>query len=267
VSSHHERLTPDLVQPLLRGRFGRPYLWLDTCTSTQDVLRDSPLPEGAVAVAEHQTAGRGRSGRCWEDQPREGLLTSILVRPPPGAPSPQLSLVCALAVAKTVETVGGIGAEIKWPNDVLVDGRKVAGILLEASPGIVVCGIGLNVNQTAAGLPREARTPVASLRTITGDEHDRTELLVALLARLETDYETWRRDGLVALLPELERRDVLRGSQVAVGDASGVADGIAPDGRLRLRSPDGETALVGSGEVTRGRGARLKPRPTEEGRG
>jgi BirA family transcriptional regulator, biotin operon repressor / biotin---[acetyl-CoA-carboxylase] ligase len=218
------------------------------------MLRDPAQPEGAVAVAEHQSAGRGRSGRDWEDEPGEALLTSMLLRPPAGTPAAQLSLVCALAVAQAVGAVSAVETGIKWPNDVLVDDRKVAGILLEASAGIVVCGIGLNVNQTEDTLPRELRTPAASLRTITGNEHDRAELLVALLAQLEVDYETWRLDGLAGLLPGLERRDVLRGSQVAVGGASGVADGIAPDGRLRLRLPDGGGVLVGSGEVTREEG-------------
>ena len=256
MSNQHKALTPDLVQPLLEGRFGKPYLWRETCTSTQDLLRDPGLPEGAVAVAEHQTAGRGRSGRDWKDEPGETLLTSILLRPPARVPVAQLSLVCGLAVAEIIGAVSAVESGIKWPNDVLVDGRKVAGILLEASSGLVVCGIGLNVNQTEAALSREVRTRAASLRTIAGHEHDRAELLVALLARLETAYETWRLDGLAALWPELERRDVLRGSQVTVGDASGVADGIASDGRLRLRSPDGGAVLVGSGEVT-----------LEEGRG
>jgi BirA family transcriptional regulator, biotin operon repressor / biotin---[acetyl-CoA-carboxylase] ligase len=256
VSNRHEPLTPGLVEPLLRGRLGRPYLWLETCTSTQDMLRDRGLPEGTVAVAEHQTAGRGRSGRDWHDEPGETLLASVLLRPPARAPIAQLSLVCGLAVVETVGAVSAVGAGIKWPNDVLVDGRKVAGILLEASSGVVVCGIGLNVNQTEDGLPREVRTPAASLCTITGREHDRAELLVTLLVQLEAGYELWCREGLAPFLPELERRDALRGSQVAVGDASGVADGIAPDGRLRLRSPDGGAVLVASGEVTR-----------EEGRG
>jgi BirA family biotin operon repressor/biotin-[acetyl-CoA-carboxylase] ligase len=256
VSNHHEPLTPDVVRPLLRGRFGQPYLWLETCTSTQDMLHDPELPEGAVAVAEHQTAGRGRDGRRWEDEPAEALLSSVLLRPAAGCQVAQLSLVCALAVAEVVEAAVGVEAGIKWPNDVLVAGSKVAGILLEARSGCVVCGLGLNVNQAAAGLPRDARSPVASMRTLTGDVHDRAELLSALLVRLETGYDAWRREGLAPLLPGLERRDVLRGSQVVVGDASGVADGFAPDGRLRLRSPDGDVVLVGSGEVT-----------LEEGRG
>jgi BirA family biotin operon repressor/biotin-[acetyl-CoA-carboxylase] ligase len=257
VVNHHKRcLTPAVVEPLLRGRLGRPYLWSESCVSTQDVLRDPGLPEGAVAATEHQTAGRGRGGRRWEDEPGDALLLSVLLRPPESAGAPQLSLVCALAVAETVQGAldGDVG--VKWPNDVLVDRRKVAGILLEGRDGALVCGIGLNVNQNEAGLPRDARTPVASLRTMTGRAHDRVELLVRLLERLEARYDAWRGNGLTPLLPELERRDVLRGSAVTVGDVNGTALGVASDGRLRIRSADGSETLIASGEVSQ-----------EEGRG
>jgi BirA family biotin operon repressor/biotin-[acetyl-CoA-carboxylase] ligase len=249
VVIHRKPLTPDLVEPLLRGRLGRPYLWSESCASTQDALHDPALPEGAVAVTEHQSAGRGRAGRRWEDEPGASLLLSVLLRPSETSEIAQLSLVCALAVAETVEGEldGDVG--VKWPNDVLVDRRKLAGILLEGRDGVVVCGIGLNVNQNEAGLPRDARTPVASLRTITGREHDRMELLVRLLERLETRYDAWLADGLEPLLPALERRDALRGSVVTVGDVNGTALGFASDGRLRIRSADGSETLVASGEV------------------
>ncbi len=247
--NQHKLLSPAAVEPLLRGRFGRPYLWSEACASTQDVLRGAELPEGAVAVTEHQTDGRGRERRRWTDEPGMALLVSLLLRPPAGSPSQQLSLVCALAVAETVEGAVARTAGVKWPNDVLLDGRKVAGILLESAGGAVVCGVGLNVDQTESGLPRDARIPAASLRTATGRAYDRTALLVSLLGRLEARYDAWLRDGLAALLAELERRDVLRGTSVTVGEATGTADGLAPDGRLRLRGTDGTTSLIASGEV------------------
>ena len=250
--NHHKRcLTPAVVEPLLRGRFGRPYLWVESCPSTQDMLRDEGLPEGAVAATEHQTAGRGRAGRRWVDEPGAALLVSVLLRPPRGSTTAQLSLVCALAVAEAVERATSLDAGVKWPNDVLVAGRKVAGILLEGRDDSVACGIGVNVNQSEAGLPSDARTPVASLRMLTNREHDRAELLATLLERLEAAYETWLREGLAPLLPGLERRDALRGSLVTVADLTGTADGIAPDGRLRLRTPDGTTTLLASGEAER----------------
>jgi BirA family biotin operon repressor/biotin-[acetyl-CoA-carboxylase] ligase len=249
VVNHHKPLTPALVEPLLRGRFGRPYLWRETCTSTQDVLREPDLPEGAVAVTEHQTAGRGRTGTRWQDEPGASLLVSVLLRPPQTAPTPQLSLVCALALAEAVEATAGLAARVKWPNDVLVGERKLAGILLEAREGAVVCGIGVNVGQSEASLPRDTRVPATSLRTSSGRDNDRAALLLSFLERLEARYDAWLANGLAPLLPDLERRDALCGNPVGVGDDTGVADGIAADGRLRLRAPDGTVTLVASGEV------------------
>lgn len=252
--NHHDHLTPDVVEPLLRGRFGRPYLWSESCASTQDVLRDPSLPEGAVAVTEHQTAGRGRGGRRWEDVPGRSLLLSLLLRPPAGAPAQQLSLVAGLAVAEAIEESRDLAA-VKWPNDVLLGGRKVAGVLLESSGGLVVCGIGVNVAQTDDELQRMARVPPASLLIATGRAPDRAELLARLLETIEHRYDAWRRSGLTVLVDELEPRNALRGRRVRVGREAGVAGRIAPDGRLTLHRKDGTTVLVGSGEVeVEGRG-------------
>jgi BirA family transcriptional regulator, biotin operon repressor / biotin---[acetyl-CoA-carboxylase] ligase len=231
------------VVPLLRGGFGRPYLYEASCASTQDVLRGSGLPHGAVAVTDHQTGGRGRLGRSWE------VLCSVLLRPDGGAPpAAQLSLVAGLAVAEAVEAVTGVVAQLKWPNDVLLGGAKVAGILLEADGGAVVCGIGVNVEQEAAELPERPSIPAGSLRTATGRSHDRALLVVTLLDRLERRYDGWVAGGLEGLLPELGARDALIGRHIRVGDRVGTADGIAADGRLRLLVA-GAPVLVESGEV------------------
>lgn len=243
-------LTPDIVEPLLRGRFGRPYLWSESCASTQDVLRGSDLPEGAVAVTEHQTSGRGREGRPWEDVAGKSLLLSLLLRPPAGMPTHQLALVSGLAVAESVEERRD-AAGIKWPNDVLLEGRKVAGVLLESSGGEVVCGIGINVAQDEGELPAGGVVPPGSLLGVTGAEPDRAALLASLLEILEHRYDAWRRAGLGPLLDELEARNVLRGRRVEVGGEAGTAARFAADGRLTLERDDGSTVLVGSGEVLR----------------
>jgi BirA family biotin operon repressor/biotin-[acetyl-CoA-carboxylase] ligase len=258
VLIQHKLLTADVVQPLLSGRFGRAYVWHASCASTQDLLRGSDLPEGAVAVTEHQTAGRGREGRRWEGTAGRSLLFSLLLRPTRGLSPQQLPLVAGLAVADAVEAATdahGVAA-IKWPNDVLVGGRKVAGILLESSGGSVVCGIGINVAQAEDELPAGARLPAASLLTAVGHAPDRAELLAVLLATLERRYAAWCRSGLAPLLVELEARNALRGKRVRVGAEAGVAGALAPDGRLTLARADGSTVLVGSGEVVemQGRG-------------
>jgi BirA family biotin operon repressor/biotin-[acetyl-CoA-carboxylase] ligase len=177
------------------------------------------------------------------------LLVSVLLRPAAGAAAPELSLVAALAVAETLEVATRHRAEVKWPNDVLLDGLKVAGILLEASDDEVVCGVGVNVAQTATELPPDARLPAASLRTATGAETDRATLLVSLLETLEHRYGVWSRSGLAPLLDELEARNALRGKRVTAGVERGTAGRIAPDGRLTVQRDDGSTFFVASGEI------------------
>lgn len=250
-------LAPEVVQPLLSGSFGVPYLYATDLASTQDVLAGSEHPHGAVAVAEHQTAGRGRSGRRWDDPGSTALLFSVLLRPPAGAALPQLSLVAGLAVAAAVGVECSVPAMVKWPNDVLVEGRKVAGVLLEASGSVIVCGIGINVNQAANDLPAETRLPATSLRIATDRSFDRGALLAAVLSELERRYDTWLANGLAELLEELEQRNVLRGLDIRVADRAGTAGAIAPDGRLTLVLDRGDVVLVESGEVELGPGATL----------
>ena len=156
-------------------------------------------------------AGRGRSGRSWSDIAGRSLLLSLLLRPPAGGPVEQLSLVVGLAVAEAIEATTGLATTIKWPNDVLVARAKVAGVLLESSGETVICGIGVNVDQVESELPAATRLPSVSLRVATGRAQDRATLLVAVLAAIEWLYETWLEERLAPLLPELERRDALRG--------------------------------------------------------
>ena len=166
-------LTPDVVLPRLRGSFGRPYYYAAETESTQR-LAPADAPHGAVALAEHQTAGRGRLGRVWLDEPGAGLTFSVVLFPPPPIASwPTLTLVAAHAVAAAV----GNDAAIKEPNDVLLDGRKVAGILAEAAERVVV-GIGVNV----------ASAPWPGAGAV---QRDRLDLLVEILWRLERGYAAW----------------------------------------------------------------------------
>src|SRR5262249_3654600 len=168
---------------------------------TQQLLLDriDELPDGAIATTDHQTAGRGRLGRDWEDAPGTSVLVSVLVRPPTERSAPELSLVAAAAAAEAVEVATPLPAQIKWPNDVMLNRRKVAGILAEMRGDAVVVGIGINVNQTGAQLPAETRTPAGSLRALTGREYDRDAVLASLLERLETRHAAPRPGGLHAL--------------------------------------------------------------------
>jgi BirA family biotin operon repressor/biotin-[acetyl-CoA-carboxylase] ligase len=163
-------LRPDVVLPALRGAYGREYHWAEEAATTQRMLPPGAA-HGAVALAERQTAGRGRLGRTWEDS---ALMFSVCLLPPePVARWPELTLVAAEAV----RAAAGDGATIKHPNDVLVHGRKAAGILAEAS-GRVILGIGINVGGTSF--------PGAGWV-----DRDRLELLVDVLERLERGYDAW----------------------------------------------------------------------------
>jgi BirA family transcriptional regulator, biotin operon repressor / biotin---[acetyl-CoA-carboxylase] ligase len=183
-------LSPGAVAPRVRGRFGWPYRFVESCASTQRLLeRES---EGAVAAADFQTEGRGRLGRRWDAPPGSSLMFSIVLEP--GVPPerlPELTPLAGAAVADAIAALTGLATTVKEPNDVLVDGRKVAGILGEAVDGRVVLGIGVNVTQQAEELPERAAFPATSL-ALEGVGANRAELLAEILAQLEERYDAWR---------------------------------------------------------------------------
>jgi BirA family biotin operon repressor/biotin-[acetyl-CoA-carboxylase] ligase len=186
-----DSLAPENVLPRLRGRLGRPYRYLESCPSTQRELDDTDR-EGTVVATGHQTEGRGRLGRTWIDAPGTGLLFSLLLTPDvPADRLPELTVLAAEAVAEAI----GAGATVKEPNDVLLAGRKVAGVLGEASEGRVVLGVGVNVNQVPDQLPLGTQLPATSIRIERGEPLDRAELLVAILDVLERRYDEWLSAG------------------------------------------------------------------------
>jgi BirA family biotin operon repressor/biotin-[acetyl-CoA-carboxylase] ligase len=175
------------AEPRLRGRFGRPYTFVERCPSTQRLLDGAP--EGAVAVAGEQTEGRGRLGRTWHAPAGTSLLFSIVLEPQVAAARlPALSLVAGAAVAEAIEAEAGLRTTVKHPNDVLVGGRKVAGVLAEAADGRVVLGVGVNVSQTEAELPDGALATSLALEGATVEPH---ALLATILERLEARYDRW----------------------------------------------------------------------------
>lgn len=242
-----DSLAPAAVEPLLSGRFGRPYLYEPSCESTQRLLEPG-LPEGAVAVCDVQTGGRGRLGRGWQAPPGTAVLCSTLLRPAGTRKQAELSLVGGLAAAEAIERATGLAAQIKWPNDVMLNRRKVAGVLAEAAEGLVVLGIGVNVNQKVDELPDDATTTPASLRTIDGVARERARVLADLLAALERNYDAWSEGGLDALYDGLGSRDFLRGRRVVVDGDEGYGVAIDRSGRL-VFDAGGERRVVESGEV------------------
>jgi len=242
-----DSLAPERVEPLFRGGFGLPYRYEASCESTQHLF-DRDAPEGAVAACDEQTAGRGRLGRAWETPAGKALLVSILLRPPPDRRVAELSLVGGIAAALTVESALDLSAQIKWPNDVMVNRHKVAGVLAEASEGTVVLGIGMNVNQTRDELPHDGRIPVGSLLTTDAVERERAPLLAVLVSEIERAYKLWQVGGLSELYEELGSRDFLRGRKITVEGSSGRAIAIDRSGRLEVEL-DGERRLIESGDV------------------
>jgi BirA family transcriptional regulator, biotin operon repressor / biotin---[acetyl-CoA-carboxylase] ligase len=241
----------EAVDRHIRGRFGKPYLYEPECESTQLLLLGSGLAEGATAATDLQTGGKGRHGKQWIAPAGTSVLVSVMLHPPAGRHLPELSLVAALAAAEAVEGATGLTAQIKWPNDVMLNRRKVAGILCELTDGAVVCGIGINANQTREQLPLGAPTEPGSLLTLTGSAYDRAALLGSLLFRLERIYDGWRHGGLADLYGEIGARDFLRGRRVTVDGEEATALQIARDGRLEVATGNGhgETRAVESGEV------------------
>jgi BirA family biotin operon repressor/biotin-[acetyl-CoA-carboxylase] ligase len=257
-------LADDLLARLGRTRvIGRDIRVFQQTTSTNDVVeklaRDG-VKEGVVVFAEAQTRGRGRLGRTWLSPARKGLWFSVLLRPPlrPGAIT-QVTIAAATALVRAIRRHTGLVAEIKWPNDVLVQGRKVAGVLTELSAELdrvhhVVLGIGVDVNVAAGEFPAELRRTATSLQIETKQPVDRAALAVEVLRALDDDYQRLRRGEFGAVAAEWERacstlgRDVL----IRVGDREvrGRAESLDPDGALLVRTEHGYLERIIGGDVT-----------------
>ena len=186
-----DSLSPEVVEPRLRGRLGHPYTYVASTPSTQLLLPADAL-EGALVATDEQTAGRGRLGRRWLAPAGTSLLCSLQLRPAVESERlPELTGVAALACLEAIAALTGLEPVLKFPNDVLVGERKVAGVLAEAREERVVLGIGVNVNVPADELPQEVDRAATSLLVETGRELDRAALLAELLERLERRYDAW----------------------------------------------------------------------------
>jgi BirA family biotin operon repressor/biotin-[acetyl-CoA-carboxylase] ligase len=236
--------------------FGGPVVHLDTVGSTNDRARELALggaPHGTLVTAEEQTAGRGRQGRSWAAPRGRSLTLSLIVRPEGGVPESQ-PLAAAVAVSEACEQVAGVRCAIKWPNDVWIDGRKVAGVLIEGRPqeGWTVLGIGLNVDTRLEELEPELRERATSLRIATGSPFERERVLEALLARLASVLTAATESSAEWVLDAYRERDALYGRRIAWSAGGerreGEARGIDEQGRLVVFADDKRLALD-AGEV------------------
>ncbi len=255
-----DALNAAVVTPLLAGGFGKPYHYRRSLKSTNDTaktLAHAGAPEGTVVVAEEQTGGRGRRGRFWYSPPG-GLWFSLILHPKiPPAEVNSLSLVLSLAVAEGLERLTGARPSLKWPNDVLLRGRKVGGILTEISSEadqvhFVVAGIGVNVNFTS--FPPDIEPTATSLQAQTGGAVCRPRLFSAVLVSLEDNYRLWCEKGFPPFRKAYKERIDLLGKRVSAANPTGTLNGLAwdidGDGRLVLRLPNGEETRLSTGEVT-----------------
>ncbi|HEV2106823.1 MAG TPA: biotin--[acetyl-CoA-carboxylase] ligase [Thermomicrobiales bacterium] len=233
----------------------------ETVTSTMDealVLAEQGASEGTIIVADYQTAGRGRAGRPWAVNAGDGLLLSVIIRPEV-APDrlSRLPLLVSVAVAEALEETAPVSCQLKWPNDVWIEGKKVAGILISVhhdadQTPIVIVGIGININAPPDSLPEGA----TSLAAVTARDYDRDNLLEVLTRRLEAAYQQFAKHDGVADLGDWRRRAALVGERVRIVQGHetliGVYRGIDEGGALLLETPGGGVRRIVSGDLVRG---------------
>jgi BirA family biotin operon repressor/biotin-[acetyl-CoA-carboxylase] ligase len=259
------RFDAERFRRLLRTRvLGQSCQVFDALASTNTflcALGRQGEPEGTIVLADEQTAGRGQADKVWISPPRCNLYVSVLLRPPIApAQAPLLSLLAAVALVDTLSEEGAV-CGIKWPNDVLIQQRKVAGILTEMETHqdavqFVVVGIGVNVNMTQEDLMTHLGSvaqPATSLQVSLGREISREALLAALMGSLEAWYSRFTSQGGTVLQAAWEARSLMHGRRIRARTPSatweGTAENIDQAGHLRLRRVDGTTAVLTSAEV------------------
>lgn len=243
-------------------RIGRRIVCVRETGSTNQLafrMAEEGAGDGTVVLAEMQTGGKGRLGRRWESPPGVNLYCSVILRPPIlPATAPQLTFLSAVAVARAIESVTRLQPRIKWPNDVLVHERKVAGLLNEMSAETdtihwVVLGIGVNINMERDQFPDDLRYPASSLLLEHGAPVSRLEFTRTLLSLLDSLYDDFLNRGFEPLREEWIARAMIRFRRVAVssgdGDMEGTVVGIDSDGALLLQTSDGVPKRVLSGDV------------------
>ena len=258
-----EKITANEVRlGLMTKRLGQNIHYEESVDSTQKIALQLSLdgvPEGTVVIAEEQTSGRGRMARTWFSPKYTGVWMSVVLRPnllPQKAP--QLTLVTAVAVVQAIEEIASLKPQIKWPNDILINGKKITGILTELQAesdriNSVIIGIGMNVNQELEGYPEELRTIATSLRIETGKVINRAELIKLVLAKLEYLYDLYLTEGFYPIKQLWESYAVSIGKMITArmlqGDLYGKALGITDDGALMMEDETGKVHLVYSADI------------------
>ncbi len=262
TSSPDKLVDLDLLERLQTRTFGRQLKILNVTSSTQEEVRrlaEEGAPSGTLVIAEEQTGGRGRQGKKWFSPPHKGIWMSLLLRPQrPLSFAPQLTLLTAVAVCRAVRKVSGIDAGIKWPNDLLVQGKKICGILIESAgedERIKYCitGIGIDVNVDRDEMPAELHDIATSLKMESGQVQNRAELIAAVMYELELLYTLYEEEGFAPIRHLWEALSVTLGRRVTVktaqGDVNGTAEALDESGALVVLDDGGKNIMIFSGDV------------------
>jgi BirA family transcriptional regulator, biotin operon repressor / biotin---[acetyl-CoA-carboxylase] ligase len=256
-------VTPDLLRKRLKGAlFGKRIFHFFKTDSTNRVAMElgyAGEPEGTVVLAEEQTQGRGRAGRTWHSERGTGLYFTVLLRPKLApAQAPILTMLAGLSAQAAIQAQTGLVPELKWPNDLLLNGKKLGGILTEmhAEPSavrFVIVGIGINVNQEK--FPVDLAPIATSLRKESGKMTYRVELLVRLLAQFESDYNRFLREGAAFVVERFQKvSSFAKGLRVRVDSGAesyvGTTAGLSPEGLLLVEKDNGAVVTVIAGDVS-----------------
>lgn len=255
-------LLPSLIRPELGdNEIGRKIVHYFRIGSTNDValrLASRGAPHGTLVLAEEQTAGRGRFGRKWYSEKSSGIYSSIILRPPLApAAAPILALMAGVATHRALSTTTGMTGDLRWPNDLLINGKKASGVLTEMNAELdrvhaVVLGIGVNVNHSA--MPAELKNTATSLRIEGGKIYSRPQILIALLKELERHYRTLLTEGNAAIVERwMAVSSYARGKRIRVvtpsGESLATTMGLETNGALRVRYDDAREDCLVAGEI------------------
>lgn len=263
VSSPDLFSVAEISAQLTTSVMGKCLVCLDETVSTNAYafrLAEEGAAEGTVVIADAQSGGKGRLGRIWSSPPGVNLYCSVVLRPSVKPyEAPQLTFLSAVAVARAIEQTTGLKPEIKWPNDVLLAGKKAAGLLNEMSAetdgiNFVILGLGVNLNMSTGQFPPDLRCPATSLMIETGHPVGRVHFATQMLKELDTLYADFLRHGFFRVREEWQQRCNAHGREVAVSNgevmvAQGLFSGIDGDGALLVRLADGSIERILSGDV------------------
>ncbi|MBD7986097.1 biotin--[acetyl-CoA-carboxylase] ligase [Sporosarcina sp. Sa2YVA2] len=258
-----DRVNAANIQKHLKTKmYGHNITYYESCSTTQTIAHDdaqSGAPDGTLIIAEEQTAGKGRLARPWSSAARKGIWMSLIIRPslmPQQAP--QMTLVAAVAIVRAIEEVVKIEATIKWPNDIMIKGKKITGILteLQSDPDrvkAIIIGIGMNINHDMEDFPEEIQSIATSLKLESGETIDRSRLIAEILSFLELYTHMYEKHGFSPIKLLWEGYSNTAGKRIKAvmlnETIEGVALGISEDGLLEVKQDDGSIRGIYSADI------------------